>query len=122
MTTHHRHAAPWTFSRLMSMLIAKPVRKTQPAVLSGREATARHLFGEAVQWSRLDLAEYDANPYLQEAYLLEADRRIATPTLSIMDLMISRWHGYTPQQWAGLPALVKVDKRESYFQVQGLAS
>jgi len=122
MTTTRTHAAPWTVRRFLAMFTGQPTRQPQPAVLTGREATARHLFGEACQWSRLDMAEYDANPYPQEAYLLEADRRINAikPHLSIMDLQVARWHGYTPEQWAGLPELVKVDKRESYFQARGL--
>lgn len=39
----------------------------------------------------------------------------------IQELLILRWHGYTPEQWNDLPALVKVDHRESYFRAWGLA-
>ena len=126
MTTTNSHAAPWTVRRFLACLLGSPrsrVKFTEVSpILTGREATARHLYGEAVHWSRLDMAEYDTSPMLRGGWLAEADRRIATPTLSLMDLMISRWHGYTPQQWAQLPAIVQVDKRESYFQVQGLGS
>lgn len=123
MTTHRTHALPWTFRQFVADLF--PTRRSaipSAPILTGREATARHLYGEAVQHSRLDMAEYDSSPILRGGWLAEADRRIATPTLSLIDLMIARWHGYTPQQWAQLPALVKVDKRESYFQAKGLAS
>jgi hypothetical protein len=91
--------------------------------LTGREATARHLFGEACQWSRLDMLEYDSSPILRGAWLAEADRRIAGGDgLGIPELLILRWYGYTPAEWVALPAIVKVDKRESYFQARGLAS
>jgi len=40
----------------------------------------------------------------------------------IQELLILRWHGYTPEQWSDLPAIVKVDHRESYFRAWGLAS
>ena len=121
MTTNS-HAHPWTLAGYLADIFSRPARTPQPKLLTGREAAARALFAEAVQHSKLDMAEYDSSPMLRGGWLAEADRRIATPTLSLMDLMISRWHGYTPQQWAQLPALVKVDKRESYFQVQGLGS
>ena len=123
MTTTHRRAAPWTVRRFLAMFTGQPARTPQPAVLTGREATARHLYGEACQWSRLDMAEYDSEPYLQEAYLLEADRRIAGGRgVDIPDLLVLRWYGYTPAQWNALPALVQVDKREGFFQARGLAS
>jgi len=123
MTTHRTHALPWTFRQFVADLF--PARRPTPAapVLSGREATARHLYGEACQWSRLDMAEYDTKPYLQEAWLAEADRRIAGGRgVDIPDLLVLRWYGYTPAEWNALPALVQVDKREVFFQAQGLAS
>jgi len=40
----------------------------------------------------------------------------------IQELLILRWHGLTPEQWSDLPALVKVDHRESYYRAWGLAS
>jgi len=40
----------------------------------------------------------------------------------IQELLILRWHGYTPEQWNDLPALVKVDHREAYYRAWGLAS
>ena len=122
MTTTRTHAAPWTLRRLMSMLIAKPARKPQPAVLSGREATARHLYGEACQWSKLDMAEYDNSPLLRGGWLAEADRRIAGKPISIPDLLVLKHWGYTPDQWRQLPAIVKVDKRESYYAARGLGA
>ena len=39
----------------------------------------------------------------------------AAPSLSIEDLLVARWWGYTKEEWAALPVLVKVDKREGYF-------
>ncbi|MDT0171049.1 hypothetical protein [Pseudarthrobacter sp. BRE9] len=39
----------------------------------------------------------------------------------IQELLILRWHGLTPEQWNALPAIVKVDHRESYFRAWGLA-
>ena len=44
-----------------------------------------------------------------------------TPTLPVAELLITRWHGLTPEQWNDLPALVKVDHREAYFRAWGLA-
>ena len=120
MTTTRTHAAPWTLRRLMSMLIAKPTRKSQPAVLTGREATARALFAEAVQHSRLDMAEYDNSPLLRGGWLAEADRRIAHAASP--DRHIAAHWGYSAAEWIQLPAIVKVDKREGYFAAKWLAS
>jgi len=39
----------------------------------------------------------------------------------IADLLVARWHGITPDEWAQLPALVKVDHRETYARAWGLA-
>jgi len=125
MTTNQTrsHALPWTFRQFWTDLF--PRRTTSPNLahtLTGHEATARHLFGEACQWSRLDMLDYDSSPILRGVWLAEADRRIAGGGVDIPDLLVLRWHGYTPAEWAGLPALVKVDKREGYFQARGLAS
>jgi hypothetical protein len=120
MTTNS-HAAPWTFRQFLADLFAKPTPR-QPVVLSGREAAARHLFGESIQWSKLDMLEYDNSPALRGGWLAEADRRIAAPRLPLSEMFILRHWGYTPEQWTALPALVKVDKRESFYQAQGLAS
>lgn len=128
MTTTRSHAAPWTFRRLMAELFLKPQprrRSPRPGmdhVLTGREATARHLFGEAVQWSRIDMAEYDTSPMLRGGWLAEADRRIAGHPIAIHDLLVLRHWGYTPTEWVQLPGIVKVDKREGYAQALGLAS
>jgi hypothetical protein len=123
MTTQRTHALPWTFRQFWADLFPGRRPATPAHDLTGREATARHLFGEAVQWSRLDMAEYDAEPYLQEAWLAEADRRIAGGRgVDIADLIVLRHWGYTPAEWNALPSLVQVDKRESFFQANGLAS
>lgn len=121
MTTPNTHAAPWTWRRVLAMFTTAP---SQPRVdtLTGREAAARALFFEAVQGSGLDALNYDTNPYLQEAYLLEADRRISGANVAIPDLLVLRWWGYAPAEWTTLPALVKADKREGYFESRGLAS
>jgi hypothetical protein len=124
MTTHRTHALPWTFRQFVADLFParRPATPSAP-ILTGREATARHLFGEAVQWSRLDMAEYDTEPCLQEAWLAEADRRIAGGRgVDIPDLLVLRHWGYTPAEWNALPALVQVDKRESFFQARGLGA
>lgn len=84
--------------------------------LTPREAVARHLFGEAVNWSSLDMADYDHSAALQADWLAEADRRIDP------DHDIREWFGYTLVEWNALPAIVNVDKREQFFSVHGLAS
>jgi hypothetical protein len=40
--------------------------------------------------------------------------------ISPEDVDIADWHGYSAAQWCVLPALVQVDKRESFFQARGL--
>lgn len=42
--------------------------------------------------------------------------------LSVQDLLVARWFGLTPEQWNDMPAIAKVDKRESYAQAWGMAS
>lgn len=118
MTTTPAHAAPWTLRRVLAMFTPAP-RQPRVDILTGREAVARALFFEAVQGSKLDMLNYDASPYLRDYWLAEADRRIAA-TPSIPDLLVLRWWGYTPAEWNALPALVKADKREGYYQVRGL--
>lgn len=123
MTTTRTHAAPWTLTSYLADLFSRPTtRKSEPAVLTGREATARHLYGEACHWSRLDMAEYDNSPLLRGGWLAEADRRIAVKPISIPDLLVLKHWGYTPDQWRQLPAIVKVDKRESYYSARGLGA
>ena len=43
------------------------------------------------------------------------------PKVDVAELLILRWHGYTPEQWDALPAIVKVDHREAYYRAWGLA-
>ena len=43
------------------------------------------------------------------------------PKPDVAELLILRWHGLTPEQWDALPAIVKVDHREAYYRVWGLA-
>ncbi|HCF99584.1 MAG TPA: hypothetical protein DEV93_03470 [Chloroflexi bacterium] len=121
MTTNS-HAAPWTLRQFLADLFTK--RTPRPAaVLTGREAVARALFGEAVHWSKLDMLEYDASPEWQAVWLAEADRRIASgPEVNLPDLLVLRHWGYTVAEWTTLPAIVKADKREGYFESRGLAS
>jgi len=45
----------------------------------------------------------------------------AEPLVSREDAAIAKHHGMTEQHWANLPAIVKVDLREEFFTVQGLA-
>lgn len=126
MTTAPAHAAPWSVKRILTMFTQPTPRRRAAApwidhVLSGREASARHLYGEAVRWDDAAMVTYDASPILRGGWLAEADRRIAgDPEVSIPDLMVLRWWGYTPAEWDDLPALVQVDKREHFYQVRGL--
>lgn len=120
MTTTRTHAHPWTFRQFMADLFAKPTPRPT-SVLSGREATARHLFGEAVQWLLPAMLRYDTDPEWQAVWLAEADRRIASAP-SIPDLLVLRHWGYTKEEWAALPAIVKADKREHFFQTQGMTA
>ncbi len=117
MTTH-THAAPWTFSRVLAMFTPAP-RKPRVDILTTREAVARHLHGEHVNWSAAKMADYDNFPARRIYWLVEADRRIAVAP-SIPDLLVLRWWGYKPAEWNALNSLVKADKREGYFQVRGL--
>ena len=48
--------------------------------------------------------------------------RVEPAGTSPEDTAIAHWHGYNVAQWGALPALVKVDKRESFYQARGLAS
>jgi hypothetical protein len=46
--------------------------------------------------------------------------RLESPQpLSAQDHAVAAWNGITDQMWANLPALVKVDLRESYFSARG---
>jgi len=40
----------------------------------------------------------------------------------IAELLILRWHGYTPEKWDALPSLVKLEKRDHYYRAKGMAS
>ena len=124
MTTN-THRAPWTLTRYIADLFSPPTslaRNARPAVLTGREAAARALFGEAVQWSKLDMLEYDNTPARRDRWLAEADRRINSERLPLSEMFILRHWGYTPDQWTALPAMVRLDKREGFYQSQGLGA
>ncbi len=118
MTTTPSHAAPWAVRRFLAQFIPAP-RKPRVDVLTGREAVARALYGEHVNWSAAKMADYDNFPARRVYWITEADRRIASAP-SIPDLLVLRWWGYTPEQWTKLPALVQVDKREGFNQARGL--
>jgi len=45
--------------------------------LDGREAAARHMYGQAVGWKRQAMEDYDHNEIVQATWLAEADRAIA---------------------------------------------
>lgn len=49
-------------------------------------------------------------------------RPTPAPTLSIADLRVARHHDLTPEQWASLSPLAKVDLREEFFWAQGLTA
>lgn len=117
------HAAPWTLRRFLAQFKASTKRtKPLPAVLTGREAVARALYGESENWAPRKMDWYDASPLLRGGWLAEADRRIAAPVLPLSEILILRWYGYTPAEWVNLPALVQVDKREGYYQARGLGA
>ena len=50
-------------------------------------------------------------------------RPITEPVrISPHDAIVASWHGYTEDEWAELPSLVRVDKRESHAQAAGIGS
>jgi len=50
---------------------------TVEGIMSPRQSLARHLYGEAVGWSRYAMADYDGgNAELEATWLAEADRRL----------------------------------------------
>jgi hypothetical protein len=89
-------------------------------VMTGREAAARALYSAHVQGSALDLLNYDRTPHLQRLWQAEADLHIAHAASP--DRFIAAHFGYTPEEWMSLSSLFKADKREEFFQVQGMAS
>jgi len=44
------------------------------------------------------------------------------PKLAIEDLLVLRWYEFTLAEWDAMPAIAKADKREGFYQAQGLAS
>jgi len=38
------------------------------------------------------------------------------PRISVQDTLVYRWFGLTEEDWNAMPAIAKVDKRESYAQ------
>ena len=48
--------------------------------------------------------------------------RVTDTRLDVRELLIARWHGYTEAEWCALPAIVKVDHRESYYRSWGLGA
>lgn len=124
MTTTPSHAAPWTFRRALAMLLPAPTQRPierespQHLYMSGREAVARALFAEQCQHSILDLADYDASPYLSRAWLAEADRRIAHA--KSQDRHVAAFHGIKDSDWIHLPSLVQRDHREAFYAAKGL--
>ena len=38
------------------------------------------------------------------------------PKISVQDTLVYRWFGLTEEDWNNMPAIAKVDKRESYAQ------
>ncbi|MEV7472264.1 hypothetical protein AB0N33_00940 [Pseudarthrobacter oxydans] len=121
MTTS-QHAAPWSMKRIVRMLTGAPVPRRRPPtgdVLTGREAVARALFSDHVQGSKLDLLEYDNEPALQYAWGLEADLHLS---VSPEDRKVAAHFGYTIAQWVSFSAMHKVDRREEFALVKGMAS
>jgi hypothetical protein len=48
--------------------------------------------------------------------------RATQPDVSLADLFILRWFGYTPAEWTALPNEVCAAKRSEYFQAKGLGA
>lgn len=48
----------------------------------------------------------------------EPAHRAELAPMTIQDLLVARWWGYTPAEWDALPSLVKVDKREQVVYAQ----
>lgn len=118
----NQHAAPWTMKRIVRMLTGAPVPRRRPPtgdLLTGREAVARALFSEHVQGSKLDLLNYMNSPSLQYAWGLEADLHLS---VSREDRDVARHFGYTIAQWISFSTMYKVDRREEFALVNGLAS
>lgn len=122
MTTTHRHAAPWTLRRFMSCLFGSPRSRVKftftPDLLPGRDAAARHLFGESCNWDDAAMADYDRSPRLRGGWLAEADRRIAHAKSA--DRHVAAFHGIKDSDWIHLPAIVQRDHREAFYQARGL--
>ena len=117
MSTTNHHAAPWTFRRVFADLFYKPSRDALD-LMTGREASARALFGERENWDPAQMADYDASPMLQGAWLAEADRRIAHA--KSQDRHVAAFHGIKDSDWIHLPSLVQRDHREAFYQAKGL--
>lgn len=49
----------------------------QDSLLTGREAAARHMFGEAHGWGAWSMELYDSRPGMQKEWLKKADRRLS---------------------------------------------
>lgn len=120
MTTTGSHAAPWSMKRIARMLTGAPVpRRRPPTVLTPREAVALALFSEHVGGSKLDLIDYDHSPRLQAQWLAEADLHLS---VSKEDRDVANHFGYTLAQWVSFSIMYKVDRREEYALVNGMAS
>lgn len=50
-------------------------------IMDGRNAAARMLYGEYMNWGRLAMEHYDTDPDLREQWLEEADRRLGRATV-----------------------------------------
>jgi hypothetical protein len=119
MTTTRSHALPWTLRRFLACLLPQRRHNSGP-ILNGREAVAYNLYGESVQWSRLDMLNYDHSPYLQSFWLRVADRRIWAAQHS--DRHIAAFHGHSIEAWEQFSTLAKVDMREAYAKAKGMAA
>jgi hypothetical protein len=120
--TNRQHAAPWSFRRIVRMLSGAPTPRRRPPtgdVLTAREAVARALYSDRVQGSKLDMLNYDNSPALQYAWGLEADLHLS---VSSEDRAVAAHFGYTIAQWVSFSIMYKVDRREEYALVTGMAS
>lgn len=93
--------------------------KHRAGLLTGRELAARALFSRHVNHSPAQLEEYDSSPLLQQLWQSEADLHLS---VSREDRDVAAHFGYTIAEWISFSAMYKVDRREEFFHVKGLAA
>jgi hypothetical protein len=66
--------APWLVARALRWDKANAVL---PVVMTGQQATARHLYGEAHGWATYAMRNYDELPAVREPWEQAAEERLA---------------------------------------------